>query len=357
MLDLVAEYVPVTDVSVMMRPTTGGQRLLARAAALGARTVPLPSPRDRAFAQVVTGFLAEHPAQVFHCHVGTGCENWDGVRLARTAGCPAIVQTQHLPYRVSHPRKRRAYHHGIEEVDGLIAVSEGVRRTYLQIGVPPERITTVANGIAAPSAPLSRERARAALALGADDPVVLTLGRLTHMKEQWHLIDAVPLLAPRFPGLAVVLVGDGPLRAALVDRAAGLGIPGVVRFAGHRPEGQALLAAADVFVLPSRYEGMPLAALEAMAAGLPVVATRVIGSEEVVADGVSGALVPRGSPSALASAIAGLLADPALRRRQGDAGRRRQQLHFTRGRMAADTLAVYERALRTNRPVLQGLER
>jgi len=111
-------------------------------------------------------------------------------------------------------------------------------------------------------------------------------------------------------------------------------------------EARRLLAAADVFVLPSRHEGMPLVALEAMEAGLAVVGTRVIGTEEVVEDGVTGALVRPGDPAALGAALARLLADPALRRRQGDAGRRRYQACFTRERMARDTAAVYESVLR-----------
>ena len=345
MVDLVAEYADTADVALMMRPTVGGRRLLERAAGLGARTVELPSPRDARFAHVVSGFLAAHPADVFHCHVGTGSEDWDGVRLARRAGCRAVVQTQHLPYLVSHPRKRRAYHHAIEEVDRLVAVSDGVRRTYSRIGVPPERITTVANGVAPLRARIGRDAARAALGLTPRQPVVLTVGRLTHMKGQWHLVDAVPGMLARFPDLAVVLLGDGPLREALEKRAAGLGVGGAVRFPGHRTDARQLLAAADVFVLPSRHEGMPLVAIEAMEAGLAVVATRVIGSEEVVEDGVTGALVRPADPAALAAALGLLLADAGRRRRQGAAGRRRYLACFTRERMARDTAAVYEAAL------------
>jgi glycosyltransferase involved in cell wall biosynthesis len=267
------------------------------------------------------------------------------VRLARRAGCPAVVQTQHLPFLVSHPRKRRAYHHAIEEVDRLIAVSDGVRRSYQRIGVPPERITTVANGVATLRHRIGREAARTALGLDPGQPVVLTLGRLTHMKGQCHLLDAVPGLLARFPHLAVVLLGDGPLREALEKQAAGLGVGGAVRFTGHRTDARALLAAADVFALPSRHEGMPLVALEAMEAGLPVVATRVIGSEEVVEDGVTGALVRPADPAALGHALARMLADPDLRRRQGAAGRRWYLAGFTRERMARDTAAVYAAAL------------
>jgi glycosyltransferase involved in cell wall biosynthesis len=118
-----------------------------------------------------------------------------------------------------------------------------------------------------------------------------------------------------------------------------------VHLPGHRADARALLDAADVFVLPSRHEGMPLALLEAMDAGLPVVATRVPGCTEVVVDGVTGLLVPPGNPPALAAAIARLLADPALRRRMGRAGRLRYLESFTSACMAARTAAVYEREL------------
>ena len=345
MLDLVAEFVGTAEVSLMARAVPQADWLLEGAAALGARALPLPSPRDPRFTGLIADHLGAHPADVFHCHVGTGCEDWDGVRVAGAAGCPAVVQTQHLPFLVSHPRKRRAYHHAIEEVDRLIAVSQGLRRTYEAIGVPPELFVTVPNGVASPAGRLSRGEARQVLGLEPDQPVVLTIGRLTHMKGQWHLIDAVPALVARFPGLAVVLLGDGPLRCSLQARAAALGVARHVCFAGHRADARRLLTAADVFVLPSRHEGMPLAALEAMEAGLPVVATRVIGSAEVVDDGVTGALVRPGDPAALGAAVGRLLADPGLRGRQGAAGRRRYEESFTRGRMAGETAEVYESVL------------
>ncbi|MEX5717366.1 glycosyltransferase family 4 protein [Geodermatophilus maliterrae] len=355
MLDLVAAFAGTVDVSVMARAVPRTQWLLDRAEELGARTLSLPSPRDPRFGPRVTGFLAAHPADVFHCHVGTGSENWDGVRLGRSAGCPVVVQTQHLPYALSSPRRRQAYFSAIAPVDRLVAVSAGLRRTYERIGVPAELFTTVANGIAPLARRMPRAEARRALGLDAEQPVVLTVGRLTHMKAQWQLVDAVPDLVARFPRLAVVLLGDGPLREALVEQAGALGVASAVRFAGHRPDARLLLAAADVFVLPSRYEGMSLAALEAMEAGLPVVATRVVGSEEMVVDGVTGALVRFGRPAELAAALARLLADPGLRRRQGAAGRCRYLAGFTRDRMARETAVVYEELLEAAlRPALTG---
>jgi glycosyltransferase involved in cell wall biosynthesis len=345
MLDLVAEFVVTADVSLMARPTEGGRQLLARARQLGARTLELPCPRSPDFARAVTGFLRAHPVEVFHCHVGTGCEDWDGVRLARAAGCPAVVQTQHLPYLVAHPRKRAALRHAIEEVDLLVGVSEGVRRTYERVGVPPERFVTVPNGVAPLDRRPGRADARRALGVPPDVPLVLTIGRLTHMKDQATLLAAAPALLARHPGARVVLVGDGPLRGDLVRAAAGLGVAGSVCLPGSRPDARRLMAAADVFVLTSRHEGMPLVALEAMEAGLPVVGTRVIGTEEVVDDGVTGVLVPPGDAVALAGALADLLDSPGRRRRMGRAGRRRYLARFTRARMAERTAAVYAAAL------------
>ena len=353
MLDLVAAFAGTADVSLMARTTPKARWLLEKAAALGARTLPLPSPRDPRFGPMITEFLEVNPADVFHCHVGTGSENWHGVRLARATGCPVVLQTQHLPYALSSPRRLRAFFCSIAEVDRLIAVSAGLRRTYERIGVSPELFTTVPNGIAPLVHRMSRNEARRVLGLDLAQPVVMTVGRLTHMKAQWQLLEAVPDLVTRFPDLAVVLLGDGPLTDALVKRAASLGVAHVVRFPGHRPDARLLLAAADVFVLPSRYEGMPLAALEAMEAGLPVVATRVVGSEEVVMDGVTGALVPFGRPAELGAALGALLADPALRRRLGAAGRCRYLARFTRDRMASDTWSVYEELLLASaRPAL-----
>ena len=346
MVDLVAEYVLHADVSLMCWPTVGGCRVLDRAAELGARILALPPPRDPSFAEVIDAFLAEYRPDVFHVHVGLGVEDFDGARVARRAGVPVIVQTQHLPFLLSNPRKRHAFLHAIEPVDRIIAVSEALRRTYERLGVPAERFTTIPNGVRPRGPGLGRSAARDALGLAPDDLVVMTVGRLTRMKGQRYLVDAVPELSSRFPGLAVVILGTGPLSEHLAERAAALGVDGCVRFAGHRGDARALLDAADVFVLPSRHEGMPLAAIEAMDAGLPIVGTRVVGTEEVVADGETGTLVPAEDAPALAAALAELLSDGDLRTRYGEAGRRRYLEHFTATQMAAKTRDAYAQELR-----------
>ena len=345
MLDLVAEYVPEVAVSLMCWPTGPGNRLLARAAALGATTLALPHPRDPAFHRMIVEFLHGHRADVFHLHVGTGRENFDGARAARAAGVPAVVQTQHLPWMLRSRAKRSPFFRGLGEVDHLIAVSQALGQSYERIGVPAAQISTVPNGVGLRGAAPGRLSARRSLGLGPDELVVMSVGRLVTMKGHRDLVDATPALLDRFPGLSVLVIGDGHLHAQLSKQAAALGVTDRVRLLGHRRDARQLLDAADVFALPSLHEGMPLAALEAMEASLPVVATQVTGSAEVVVDGETGFLVPAQDPPALSEALSVLLDDPGLRARLGAAGRRRYLAGFTRRRMAAGTLAVYSRVL------------
>lgn len=345
MLDLAAEYVPEVAVSVMCWPTGPGKRLLAGAAALGATTLALPHPRDPAFRRVIVEFLHGHRADVFHVHVGTGRENFDGARAARDAGVPAVVQTQHLPWMLSSRGKRLAFFRGLQGVDHLVAVSKALGQTYERIGVPPGRISTVPNGVGLRQDGPGRLAARRSLGLDSDQLVVMTVGRLVTMKGHRDLVDSTPAVLRRFPGLVFLIAGDGHLHDQLTRQVAGLGVEDRVHLLGHRRDARQLLDAADVFVLPSLHEGMPLVALEAMEASLPVVATRVIGSEEVVVDEETGLLVPAQDAPALSRALTALLADPMLRARLGRAGHRRYLTRFTRRRMAEGTLAVYSRVL------------
>ena len=350
MLDLASEYAGKAEVQVMAWPTDPGRRLLDRAEALGARPVALPHPRAPDFADVITAHLQAHLPDVFHVHVGTGREDFDGARAARAAGVPALVQTQHYPWLMGSPKHLVPFFHAIEPVDRLITVSEAQRRTYLRVGVDAELMTTVPNGIVARGPGPGRAAARAALGLDPQQPVVLTIGRLNVMKGQRYLLDAVPALVERFPDLAVVVLGSGHLHEQLLAQADALGVAGTVRLPGHRGDARMLLDAADVFVLPSKHEGMPLVLLEAMDAGLPVVATRVIGSEEVVLDGETGLLVRPRDAAALGTALARLLGEPALRDQYGREGRRRYERCFTSARMADETIGVYEKVLQATGP-------
>ena len=354
MLDLASELTQRARVSFMAWPTAGGSHLLDRAAGMGILTLALPRPRDPGFAGAIVNFLSENPADVFHIHVGTGRENFDGARAARRAGVPVVLQTQHLPWLMKDPRKKARLMTALEPVDHLIAVSEAQRRTYEKIGVPPDCFTTILNGIRPRGGGHGRLAARRELGLEPDQPVVMVVGRLAEAKGHKYLLDAIPELVRRFTNLAVVLLGRGHLRDELLGRAACLGVANNVRVPGFRPDARMLLDAADVFVLPSQQEGMPLAVLEAMDAELPVVATNVIETSEVVVNGETGILVPPRDPPALKVTIEGLLSDPARRTRLARAGRRRYLERFTSERMAAQTAMVYEQLLQPARVPVGG---
>ena len=249
-----------------------------------------------------------------------------------------LVVTRRMDYvPAGGPWARWLYN---EAVDAVIAISEGVRAALLQAGVRPGRVSVVPSGVdlarlAAP--PDARERVRAAWGAGADDVVVLLPGALERRKGHAVLLDAAARLATN--RLRWVFCGDGSERAALVRLAAALG--DAVRFEGFRDDIGACLAAADVVALPSLAEGLGVAALEGAAAARPVVASRVGGLVEAVADGETGLLVAPGDPAALAAAIGRLAADAGLRERLGAAGRVRVVARYSVARMAEGTLACY----------------
>jgi glycosyltransferase involved in cell wall biosynthesis len=189
--------------------------------------------------------------------------------------------------------------------------------------------------------PDARGRVRAAWGAGDGDVVVLALGALERRKGHAVLLEAARRLASNGRGIPLrwVFCGDGSEREALARAAAPLG--DAVRLEGFRDDIGACLAAADVVALPSLQEGLGVAALEAAAAARPVVASRVGGLVEAVADGETGILVAPGDPSALAAALGGLAADAGLRARLGTAARERVVTRYSVAQMAEGTLACY----------------
>ena len=197
------------------------------------------------------------------------------------------------------------------------ATAEELRRDY-----GAARIEVIPNGVALGTAP-TRHRPEL-------PPVILYAGRLRSRKAVAVLVAALPRVLAAVPACRLVIVGGGEQSARVAAAVHARGLTSHVELAGVLPRAAAVarLAEADVFCLPSTYEGLPLAILEAMAAGLPVVATAVAGNPEAVEDGVSGLLVPAESAEALAEALISLLRDPARRQRMGEAGRRRVAERF-----------------------------
>ncbi|HEU4724047.1 MAG TPA: glycosyltransferase, partial [Candidatus Eisenbacteria bacterium] len=232
-------------------------------------------------------------------------------------------------------------------VDAIAAISEGVRDALVRSGVAADRIRVVPSGIdLSPfDVPADRDELRAKFGIETKTVLAFQAAALAPHKSQTDLLKAAARL--RDAGerdIQVWIAGDGPLRADLERERDALALGTTVRFLGFREDVNDLLRAADLFVVSSCLEGMGTATLDAMASGLPVVATRVGGIPEIVADGETGILVPARDPAALAGAMRRLAADPALRARFGEAGRARAR-EFSADRTEERTRAMYDEIL------------
>jgi sugar transferase (PEP-CTERM/EpsH1 system associated) len=285
-------------------------------------------------------FRRERP-HIVHTHAwGTLCEGLVAARLARV---PLVVHGEHGTLQLK-PYQARVQRVAWRHVNRLLSVSSRLaERMAATTGFPVERIQVIRNGV-----DLSRfgtvARAAARQWLGFDDAAVVigTAGRLVPVKDQRTLLDAAATLHQRSCHVSVLLAGDGPLLGELQAHAHSRGLSDHVRFLGHRPDIERVFAALDIFVLSSVSEGLSNTILEAMASGLPVVATRVGGADELVLDGVTGLLVPPQSAAVMADAIEALTADPERRRVMAAAASRRAFEEFAIDRMLQNYASFYQ---------------
>ncbi len=229
--------------------------------------------------------------------------------------------------------------------DRVIAVSESARVHHMAVaGLNPGRVITLHNGIDLgdfTAAPGTGSIARRELRIPPDAPLLLTVAVLREPKGLQHMITALPAVIDEVPDTRYLIVGDGDHRPHLETLARDLGVADRVVFAGVRTDIGRLLAAADVFVLPSLTEALPTVLVEAMAASLPVVASTVGGTPEMVVDDHSGYLVPPGDPDALTAPVARLLANPMQAAVMGRVGRRIAEARFDLRRQAAELVEEY----------------
>jgi glycosyltransferase involved in cell wall biosynthesis len=252
--------------------------------------------------------------------------------IAWLAGVPARIATHHgiIENFPAWIERLHAWlvNAGIASV--LVSVSGKTLEQAIHAGIRPERNTVIPNGIP-PMIIGSADRSEVRREIGVEngEPVLLSVGRLVYQKGHEYLVHAMPRVLGRYPHAKAVICGEGALRPDLERQIGELGLESRVRLVGNRNDVGKFLASADVFVLPSRWEGLPVALLEAMGAGLPVVATRVEGVEEVVEDERQGLLIPPEDAEALAAALLQLIGDPQLRKQMGEAGRTRIQSFYT----------------------------
>ncbi len=283
--------------------------------------------------------LASRLARLFHSeridvvHTHDERPHIYGAFAARLAGVRRLIHTRHHGMADRLTRRQSGLVRVVSELtDRFVCVSADAARQAVRQGVSARKVRVLHNGI-----DLTRFDPPAVRAGG---PVV-TVARLSPEKDLATLLRAAALAVRSDEAFRLEIAGDGPCMADLRRTADGLGLGGVVHFHGVVRDVPALLARAGLFVLPSLTEGVSLTLLEAMACGLAVVATRVGGNPEVVADGETGLLTPSGDPAALAAALLRLRRDDDERRRMGRAGRRRVELRFDVRRMTAEYEKMY----------------
>jgi len=293
-------------------------------------------------ARELTRAFRTHRIHVAHSHefsmaVYGGWAAW-------RAGIPHVITMHGGRYYAAHLRRRLALRAAVALSAATVAVSSPLAQAISDdLGVKRSRILMVPNGVryVAPEHVTLRHE----LGLGPDSQLIVAVGNLYPVKGHQHLVDALALIAEKHPRLHVAIAGRGGLEEMLRSRAAGLHLAERFHLLGLRSDIAAILAAADVFALPSLSEGLPLALIEAMFAARPIVATDVGEVRVALDDGRAGVLVEPGNAHALASALDGLLADALRARTLGERAADHARANYSLPRMVGRYANLYERAL------------
>ena len=283
-------------------------------------------------------------------HLHTSHAHALGRLAAKYGGRPAVVVSRRVDFSIF----RRSFFglNGLKYrsgVDRFVAVSAAVKHVLECDGLEPARIAVVRDAIdpdrVRKAAPVD---VRARLGLPGSARIVLAVGALVGHKGHRHLVAAIPAIVAAEPDAHVVIAGEGRLRDDLSTLARALGVTKRLSLPGYVDDVAGWFAAADIFVMPSVEEGLGSSVLDAMAAGVPIVATTAGGLPEAVRDGTDGILVPPGDPSALATAVAALLRDRYRAHALAAEASKRVEAEFSVDRMVEETIAVY-RAVRVER--------
>ena len=283
--------------------------------------------------------IRHHAVDIVHAHTAHAAAL---AALARRGTPARLVVTRRVDFAL---RGNAGTRWKYRQADAVIAISRAVGSALVAGDVPADRIEIIPSGIdlSRRIEPASRDTL-ARLGVPPDAPLVVQVSQLVGHKDPLTFIAAIAAARRRVPDLHALLVGDGPLRDAVLNAVAAQGLGAVLHVVGYRTDADALIAAADVVTLSSREEGLGTVLLDALALGKAVAATAAGGIPEIVEDGVSGLLAPVGDAAALGTAVGGLLASPELRNEFASAARARAA-HFSMATTARRTADVYDRLL------------
>jgi len=297
---------------------------------------------DMAAAAAIRGFLHDNEIDILHAH-NLAPLVYGGIAAHLLRPRPRIIYSEHNQIYRATPFQKSKFWWYANLADEIVAVSHDLKRTLQdKIRVRPP-VVTVHNGIDGGRFTSIDSQVRQELGIGDDEFVVGTAVVLSEQKGITYMLQAARLVADEDPSVRFVLAGDGPLREELVAEAKSLGLGDRVLFPGYRRDVPELITAYDVYALSSLWEGLPLALLEALAIGRPIVATTVGGNPEVVEDGVNGFLVPPRNPEKLAARILDLKRDDELVARIRSANRERFESEFSLPCMVKNHAALFER--------------
>jgi glycosyltransferase involved in cell wall biosynthesis len=288
------------------------------------------------------GYAQRHDISILHAHdLKSDLVAWLSGRLA---GIPAITTAHGF---TGESRKAQMYDaldaRLLSRLDLVLVVSAAMRRQFESRGLPPEKLRTVRNGIVLDAWPFGFRsgKIRREREFGADELIVGHVGRLSLEKGQRALVSVFRSILDRVPSARLVLVGEGPDESILREMVSQLGLSGRVFLLGHRPDIKEIFGDLDLLVLSSSTEGLPNVVLEAMATGVPVVATAVGGTSELVLDGQTGLLVPAGDAAALEHAVVEALVNRAAAAQRAIAARAHVEREFDFDRLIEATHGIY----------------
>lgn len=303
---------------------------------------PMKGMFDWRWVKHIVCLVRSRHVELIHAHEFTA--NVYGVLAGRLAGIPVVATVHGKNYYWECLRRRMAYRL-VARFGRMVAVSKDLKEFLIRhVNIPDDRIFVIYNGIVAKTAEAATGEVVALSTLGLDKHtrVICSVGSLYPVKGHEYLIRALPKIVRIYPNLVLVLIGRGEQETVLRQLSKALGVQEHIRFLGFRSDVATILTGIEIFVLPSLSEGLSIALLEAMAAGKPIVASRVGGNPEVVVDGKTGFLVDSRDPKALAERIVELLNDSKKSKELGESGRERVQNCFTIDKMVDSYGALYE---------------